>query len=394
MAQAVVIGAGPAGLMAAEELATAGHDVLVAEAKPSVARKFLMAGKSGLNLTKDEPFETLLRSYGGAADWLRPMIAEFDASGVQDWARRLGQELFTGSTGRVFPVEMKASPLLRAWLGRLEAIGVQIRTRWRWIGWDGDALLFDTVGGSQSIVPDVTVLALGGASWARLGSDGQWAQSLREWGVDLAPFAPANSALSVDWSHHMQPHFGAALKSVRWTAGKLQSRGEAAISATGLEGGGLYSLTPELREGAPLFVDLVPDLDEGALQARLSSKKPKTTLSQWLKKSLHLPPQKVALFHEMVKGSSLTQAKCVSVLKHLPLRHAGLRPMDEAISTAGGVKRSALDNGLMLTSMPGVFCAGEMLDWEAPTGGYLLTACLATGRWAGRSAANWLHRSA
>lgn len=376
--------------MAAGELAAAGHDVLMAEAKPSIARKFLMAGKSGLNLTKDEPLETLLQSYGEAADWLRPMISDFHAAGVQDWARDLGQELFTGSTGRVFPTVMKASPLLRAWLRRLEGAGVQIRTRWRWLGWDNDALVFETVDGMQSLTSDVTVLALGGASWARLGSDGQWAETLQQKGVALAPFAPANSALSVDWSTHMTPHFGAALKSVRWMAGELDSRGEATISATGLEGGGLYSLTPALRAGADLFVDLVPDLDHVTLHSRLAAKKSKATLSQWLKKSLRLPPQKVALFHEMVKGNAMPQAQWSGVLKRLPIRHAGLRPMDEAISTAGGVRRAALDDGLMLTAMPGVFCAGEMLDWEAPTGGYLLTACLATGKWAGRGAVDWL----
>ena len=388
MAQAVVIGAGPAGLMAAEQLAEAGHDVLVAEAKPSVARKFLMAGKSGLNLTKDEPLAQLLPAYGQAADWLAPMIAEFDAAAVQDWARGLGQELFTGSTGRVFPSVMKASPLLRAWLTRLDAAGVQIKTRWRWLGWDGDALSFDTPDGPQRVTPEATVLALGGASWTRLGSDGQWAQTLAGKGVDLTPFAPANSALSVAWSPYMQPHFGAPLKSVRWRAGDLTSRGEATISATGLEGGGLYSLTPALRKGAALTVDLVPDLDRASLAKRIEGKPAKTTVSQWLKKSLRLSPQKIALFHEMAKGAGLS----VELLKTLPVHSATLRPMDEAISTAGGVPYTALDQGLMLTGLPGVFCAGEMLDWEAPTGGYLLTACLATGRWAGRAAAGWLDR--
>jgi uncharacterized flavoprotein (TIGR03862 family) len=380
--------------MAAEELAASGHDVLVAEAKPSVARKFLMAGKSGLNLTKDEPFETLMQAYGGASDWLRPMIAGFDAAAVQDWARELGQEVFTGSTGRVFPMEMKASPLLRAWLRRLESAGVQIKTRWRWHGWDGDALLFETADGRQSITPDVTVLALGGASWARLGSDGQWAQSLQEKGVDLAPFAPSNSALSVDWSPHMQPHFGAALKSVRWMAGELDSRGEATISETGLEGGGLYSLTPALRAGADLYVDLLPDLDAVLLQKRLEAKNPKTTFSQWMKKVLKLSPQKIALFHEMAKQYPSPTSQEVWALKQLPIFGVDLRPMDEAISTAGGVTQAALDERLMLTAMPSVFCAGEMLDWEAPTGGYLLTACMATGKWAGRSAAEWVNRSA
>ena len=390
MAQAVVIGAGPAGLMAAEKLADAGHSVLVAEAKPSVARKFLMAGKSGLNLTKDEPIDILIQSYGEAADWLRPIISAFDAEAVQDWARDLGQPVFTGSTGRVFPEAMKASPLLRAWLARLGDARVEVKTRWRWTGWEGEALMFDTPDGPSCISADATVLALGGASWARLGSDGEWAHVLASTGVDLAPFKPANSALSVEWSSHMQAHFGTALKSVRWMAGDSESRGEAAISATGLEGGGLYTLTPALRAGLPLFVDLVPDLDQQSLQARYAAKRSKVTLSQWLRKSLNLPPQKVALFHEMEKRSGVAQPGEVGALKKLPVLHAGLRPMDEAISTAGGVKRTSLDNGLMLTALPGVFCAGEMLDWEAPTGGYLLTACLATGRWAGLAAADWL----
>lgn len=392
MAQTVVIGAGPAGLMAAEQLALAGHDVLVAEAKPSVARKFLMAGKSGLNLTKDEPFETLMLAYGEAAPWLRPMIAEMDAQAVQDWAQDLGQELFTGSTRRVFPKVMKASPLLRAWLARLDAAGVQIKTRWRWTGWVGDALRFDTPEGAQTVTAAATILALGGASWARLGSDGTWVDNLAGRNVDLTPFAPANSALSVAWSHHMQPHFGTALKSVRWTAGDLHSRGEAVLSEKGLEGGGLYSLTPALRDGAPLYVDLTPDLSVDAVQARLSSRKAKATLTQRLKGGLRLSPPKIALFYEMAKDAPKSPEHLAATLKKLPIHHTGLRPMDEAISTAGGVARAALDDGLMLKQVPGTFCAGEMLDWEAPTGGYLLTACLATGRWAGRAATDWLRQ--
>ncbi|SDX47388.1 hypothetical protein SAMN05444358_10674 [Ruegeria halocynthiae] len=392
MAQTMVIGAGPAGLMAAEQLAAAGHEVLVAEAKSSVARKFLMAGKSGLNLTKDESFDTFMGAYGGAEDWLHPMVRAFDAQAVMAWASDLGQEMFTGSTGRVFPKVMKASPLLRAWLARLDQTGVEIRTRWRWQGWQDGALVFDTPAGERLFTPDATVLALGGASWARLGADGAWAPWLADKGVTLSPFEPANAALSVDWSQYMQPHFGSALKSVRWMAGALDSRGEATISARGLEGGGLYSLTPALRGGDPLFVDLLPDLGEKDLLARLASKNPKTTLSQWLKKTLHLPPQKIALFHEMKKRCGLPKLDEACAIKRLPVLNADLRPMDEAISTAGGVGRGALDRGLMLSALPGVFCAGEMLDWEAPTGGYLLTACLATGRWAGQSAVAWLER--
>ncbi len=316
MAQTVVIGAGPAGLMAAEQLGRAGHNVLVAEAKPSVARKFLMAGKSGLNLTRDEPFETLMQAYGDASPWLRPMIAEMDAQAVQKWARGLGQELFTGSTGRVFPKVMKASPLLRNWLARLDAAGVQINTRWRWVGWDSETLYFETPDGDVLISADATVLALGGASWARLGSDGVWAALLAGKGVALNPFAPANSALSIDWSAHMSPHVGTALKSVRWMADGLQSRGEAILSATGLEGGGLYPLSPALRNGARLYVDLVPDLALDAVQTRLSTRKAKVTLTQRLKSGLRLPPSKIALFHEMAKGVSRQPEHLAETLKN------------------------------------------------------------------------------
>lgn len=385
---ALVIGAGPAGLMAAEELAQAGCRVTVAEAKPSVGRKFLMAGKSGLNLTKDEPASRFRSAYGDAAGWLAPMLAEFDTMAVQDWARGLGQDLFTGSSGRVFPVAMKASPLLRAWLARLDASGVARRTRWRWTGWtERGTARFDTPDGPQELMADVTVLALGGASWARLGSDGAWADILAARGVDLTAFAPSNVGIELNWSAHMAPHFGAALKSVRWQAGDLSSRGEATISRRGLEGGGVYSLTPALRAGATLSVDLVPDLTTDALTERLSSKAGKTRLSHWLKNGLRLPPAKLALFFEMTRGEPLRRKNWVETLKALPVRTVGLRPMDEAISTAGGVARTALDDGLMLRAIPTVFCAGEMLDWDAPTGGYLLTACLATGRWAGRAAA-------
>lgn len=387
---ALVIGAGPAGLMAAEELARAGCKVTVADSKPSVGRKLLMAGKSGLNLTKDEPADRFLAAYGESAEWLAPMLAEFDSAAVQDWARGLGQEVFTGSTGRVFPVAMKASPLLRAWLARLDELGVVRCTRWRWTGWsDAGAARFDTPDGPREVMADATVLALGGASWARLGSDGLWADLLRAKAVDLTPFASSNSALSMDWTPHMAPHFGAALKAVRWRAGDLTSRGEAVISARGLEGGGIYALTPALRQGAPLQVDLLPDVGADALERRLTSKPDRLRLAHWLKNGLRLPPAKVALFFEMMQAASVPRENWVAMLKALPIRHAGLRPIEEAISTVGGVTRRALDDRLMLRAMPGVYCAGEMLDWDAPTGGYLLTACLATGRWAGRAAAGF-----
>ena len=383
---ALVIGAGPAGLMAADQLAAAGARVLVAEAKPSPARKFLMAGKSGLNLTKSESFERFLEAYAEAAGPLRPMLRAFGPDEVQDWARGLGTELFTGTTGRVFPVAMKASPLLRAWLGRLGAAGVTLRSGWRWTGWDGDGFAFETPEGTAVLRPDVTVLALGGASWTRLGSDGAWAPWLAQRGVELAPFGAANAGLRVDWSEHMRRHFGAPVKGVRWVVGASVSRGEAVISERGLEGGGIYSVSRAIREGAGLVVDLVPDWSPDQVAARLAKPRGKASLSNHLRKALRLDPARLALLQEFARP--LPQgAALVALVKALPVVHAGLRPLDEAISTSGGIRWAALDEGLQLRSLPGVFAAGEMLDWEAPTGGYLLTACLATGRWAGRHAA-------
>ena len=384
---AVVVGAGPAGLMAAWELASAGLDVTVFEAKPSVARKLLMAGKSGLNLTRDEPFDQLITAYGDAAGWLAPMLRAFDSQAVQRWASGLGQDLFTGSTGRVFPCAMKASPLLRAWLGELEALGVTIRTRRRWRGWDDGALVLDAPDGAERVRADATVLALGGASWARLGSDGAWADILRAQGVDIAPFAPANAGITVRWSPHMRPLFGQPIKGVAFIAGMIRSRGEAILSERGLEGGGVYPLSPALRDGAALHVDLAPDLTAPEIADRLSRASRKPSLSNRLRKALKLGPVRTALLQEFTRPLPGDPATLAQRIKSLPVTHDGLRPLDEAISTAGGVRRDALDAGLMLTACPGVFCAGEMLDWEAPTGGYLLTACLATGRWAGRAAA-------
>ncbi|WP_323783904.1 TIGR03862 family flavoprotein [Thalassovita sp.] len=383
---ALVIGAGPAGLMAAQELGRAGVAVVVTDAKPSVARKLLMAGKSGLNLTKQEGFETFLNAYGDAAPALRPMLREFGPDQVQDWARDLGQTLFTGSSGRVFPEAMKASPLLRAWLGELARLGVEIRPRWRWVAWNG-TLGFDTPQGRQDLHPDICVLACGGASWARLGSDGAWASLFGR--GDLAPFQPANMGFIVDWSDHMWQHFGQPLKNIALHVGNRAVRAECVISQRGLEGGGIYAVSRDLRDGGALHLDLLPDLTVDDIRARLARIGPKQSLKNRLRKGLKLDPAKLALIMECARP---LPADIAPVLKHLPVPLAGPRPMDEAISTAGGLRFGALDDALMLTAHPGTFAAGEMLDWEAPTGGYLLTGCLATGRWAGRAAAEYLRR--
>ena len=387
MKTALVIGAGPAGLMAAEELARAGVSVTVAEAKPSVGRKFLMAGKSGLNLTKSEPFEAFAPHYYEASDALRPILAAFDGDAVQDWARGLEQEVFTGSSGRVFPKAMKASPLLRAWLARLSELGVTIQTRWRWVEWDS-RFVFDTPDGDSILKPDVTVLALGGASWARLGSDGTWAGIFANKGIPVAPFKPANMGLAVNWSAHMAKHFGKPIKSIALIAADQRIKAEAMLSERGLEGGGIYAVSRAVRDGADLHIDLLPDLSEDQVRARLGKPRGKTSLSNHLRKALRLDPVKQALLMEFARPLPDDLAP---VLKVLPIAHAGPRPMDEAISTAGGVPFDTLDDRLMLKAAPGVFCAGEMLDWEAPTGGYLISGCLATGRWAGQAAAGWVN---
>lgn len=377
---ALVIGAGPAGLMAAEELARAGRRVVICEAKPSPARKFLMAGKSGLNITKDEDLSAFVAQYD-AADWLRPMLQAFGPREVIIFSRALGQEVFTGTSDRVFPKAMKASPLLRAWLLRLGAAGVDLRTRWRWAGFDGDGLRFETPQGVQVLRPKVTVLALGGASWARLGSDAAWAPWLAEKGVAIAPFQPANMGFSVNWTPHMQRHFGQAIKGAALMVNGQRSRGEFVISAKGLEGGAIYAVSRDLRRGAALTLDLAPDVSVHDIAARLAQMKPGETVVNRLRK-LGLTPAQAALVMEFGRGISLPEA-----VKSLPVRLNGPRPLDEAISVAGGVAQAAVTEGLQLRNIPGLFVAGEMLDWEAPTGGYLLTACLATGAWAGKAAA-------
>ena len=379
MRPALVIGAGPAGLMAAEALARARVPVIVAEAKPTPARKFLMAGKSGLNITKDQPPAAFADMY--RAPWLAPMLADFGPGDVAAWCRDLGQEVFTGSSGRVFPVAMKASPLLRAWLARLRQAGVDLRTGWRWTGWRGAGWAFEAPECAEVLEPGVTVLALGGASWQRLGSDGAWAARLADRGVALAPFRPANMGFRVAWSAPMARHFGQPVKGAQLSAGGQCERGEFVISARGIEGGGVYAVSRAVRDGAALTFDLMPDVTEAALAQRIARLKPGDSLSNRLRK-LGLGPVAAALVMEWGRGMALEAA-----IKRLPVRHDGPRPMDESISTAGGIRAEALTEGLELRALPGVFAAGEMLDWEAPTGGYLLTGSLATGLWAGRHAA-------
>ncbi len=380
-----VIGAGPAGLAAAEVASASGCSVMLVDARPSFGRKFLMAGKSGLNLTMDLDPNRFLEGYREDADWVRPMLDVFGPVEIQSWAHGLGQEIFTGSSGRVFPVAMKASPLLRSWIARLNDQEVIGRTSWRWQGWEGESLLFDTPEGEKRVMPRATVLALGGASWARLGSDGAWVRHI----PDTAPFKPSNCGFECTWSSHMARHFGAPVKSVLLTHKDRTVQGEFVISRHGVEGSGIYALSHSLREDhePTLLLDLLPDIALERLTERLARPRGKMSIANYLRKTARLDPVKRALVFEAgdvpVSHEALAQH-----LKALPLKLTGPRPMDEAISTAGGVRRNALDSALMLKDMPGVFCAGEMLDWDAPTGGYLITACLATGRWAGQAAVN------
>ncbi|SMY08326.1 TIGR03862 family flavoprotein [Flavimaricola marinus] len=373
MTTARIIGAGPAGLMAAEVLAGAGVSVRIADAMPSPARKFLMAGKSGLNLTKAEPLPAFLAAFGPIPAEMTRVLTDFGPEAVIDWAEGLGQTVFTGSTGRVFPTVMKASPLLRAWLARLQALGVDLDRRWRWTGWDAEALAFDTPDGPVRERPDLTVLAMGGASWACLGSDGAWAEAMPG---QVAPFQPANMGFRVDWSPHMDAVLGQPVKGCALIAGDCTSRGEFVLSARGIEGGGVYAVSRAVREGAPLVVDLCPDLSTEAVAERLSRSRGKTSVANHLRKVLGLSGARMALLNEFGRpfGTDLPH-----VIKALPIRHLGPRPIDEAISTAGGLRFDALTNW-QLRARPGIFACGEMLDWEAPTGGYLISACLATGR--------------
>ena len=393
-----IIGAGPAGMMAAEVLAQGGAHVTVYDAMPSAGRKFLMAGRGGLNLTHSDPLPQFLARYRKAMPHLAAAIEAFPPQALRDWCAALGQETFVGSSGRIFPKAFKASPLLRAWLRRLDSMDVRLALRHHWTGWDEHGrLLFQTPDGSHVIESHATVLALGGASWPRLGSDGAWTEILAARGVKISPLRPANSGFAVAWSNIFRDRFeGQPLKGVALTFGKHSVRGEAVITRTGIEGGAVYALSAELREAvemgtAILRVALRPDLDTKELTAKLSVPKGKQSLSNFLRKAVNLSPVAIGLLQEAAKTSdtslaSMPPADLAKLINAVPIKLTGVAPIARAISTAGGIAFSELDADFMIRRLPGVFVAGEMLDWEAPTGGYLLQASFATGVAAGRGA--------
>ncbi|MBV2184425.1 MAG: TIGR03862 family flavoprotein [Rhizobium sp.] len=397
-----IIGGGPAGLMAAEQLSRAGHKVTVYEAMPTVARKFLLAGKSGLNITHAEPYERFVSRFGSAADLLRPMLDGFTPQDVRDWADGLGTETFTGTSGRVFPTVMKASPLLRAWLKRLEAKGVAILTRHRWIGFDGNACRIDTPHGQQTVEADAVLLALGGASWPRLGSNAVWVPWLQAKGIEVAPFRPANCGFDCAFSETFVERFaGEPVKSVTATSAAGTTQGEFVISRNGIEGSLIYAHSSALRDAlerdgtASLVLDLTPGRTVEKLTRDLERQDAKASFSNRLRKGAGLDGVKAALLRELVADASrLDPRRLAETIKALPLPVVSTRPIAEAISSAGGITFESIDKDLMLKALPGIFVAGEMLDWEAPTGGYLLTACLASGRTAAHGIEHWLATNA
>ena len=389
--------------MAAEMLSTRGVQVDVYDAMPSVGRKFLQAGVGGLNLTHSEPAEYFLPRYGARRQVLEPMLAALGPNALREWAQGLGVSTFIGSSGRVFPKEMKAAPLLRAWQRRLREAGVRFHLRHRWQGWDqGGGLRFATPAGESSVRADATVLALGGGSWSKLGSDGAWVAVLMERGVRVDPLLPANCGFEVAWSGHFRERYaGEPVKSVVASSGAQRQQGEFIVTSDGVEGGVIYALSASLRDAiakqgsATLYLDLTPGRELARLSADLTKPRGSQSMANHIRKQTGIEGVKAGLLRELAPKEDFDDPmKLAAAIKRLPLTLTAARPIDEAISTAGGVSFEALDERLMLRTMPGVFCAGEMLDWEAPTGGYLLTACFATGHAAGAGAADWLRSRA
>lgn len=395
-----IIGGGPAGLMAAEVLSRAAVRVDVYDAMPSVGRKFLMAGKGGMNITHSEAFAVFLSRYGTHADALAGLLEDFSPTDLRAWLQDLGIATFVGSSGRVFPTDMKAAPLLRAWLRRLREAGVVFHTRHRWLGWadDNTTLVFANPHGEQAIAADAVVLALGGASWPQLGSTGQWQSALLQQNIPVLPFQPANCGFEVAWSEHFKSRYaGQAVKTVGVAvADKPSQLGEFVITETGVESGVVYFLSAPLREAinrdgyAWMHLDLCPDKNVAWLADRLKRPRGKLSTANYLRKTVGIEGVKAGLLRELAAPALTDPEQLAKAVKALPIKLCATRPIAEAISSAGGVPFAALDANLMAKTKPGLFCAGEMLDWEAPTGGYLLTACFASGRRAGLGVLAWL----
>jgi uncharacterized flavoprotein (TIGR03862 family) len=396
-----VIGGGPAGLMAAEVISQAGIKVSVYDSMPSMGRKFLMAGKGGLNITHSDPYPVFLSRYGSRSDQLKPMLDRFDADALREWVHQLGIKTFVSSSGRVFPAEMKAAPLLRAWLHKLRQRGVSFHVRHQWSGWNEanpQNLRFTAPHGEKEVNADAVVLALGGGSWPQLGSTGAWVPLLVQQGIQVAPLVPANCGFDVAWSEYFSQRFaGLPLKSISATFNDALQQGDCVITETGIEGGLIYALSAALREEitmkgtATLYLDLAPNQSLASLIDRFSQARGKQSLANHLRKRLGIEGVKAGLLREVLGNEDFNDPiKLCSTIKALPIKLLATRPIAEAISSAGGVSFDAVDENLMIRSLPGVFCAGEMLDWEAPTGGYLLTACFASGRTAGNGVLGWL----
>jgi uncharacterized flavoprotein (TIGR03862 family) len=394
-----IVGGGPAGLMAAEVISARGLKVDVYDSMPSLGRKFLMAGKSGLNLTHSEPFERFVARYGSRRAQIEPLLREFGPEELRAWAHDLGIETFVGTSGRVFPVGMKASPLLRAWLKRLTEAAVTFHPRHRWKGWQPDrSLRFTSPDGETIVKAEAVVLALGGGSWSRLGSDGAWVPWLEQVGAYVAPLKPSNCGFDVDWSPHFRERFdGHPVKSVVLSFNSFRQQGEFIVTQEGVEGGLIYAASAMLRDeidanrSAVMNLDLAPDRSHEWLVERLSKPRGSRSLASHLEKTIGIKGIKAGLLREFLRQVDLTNPeKLAASIKSLSIPLVSTRPLDEAISSAGGVTFESLDEHLMLRSMPGIFCAGEMLDWEAPTGGYLLTACFASGYMAGMGVLKWL----